>query len=310
MAKKILVIGSSNMDLLLSMNRVPAPGETLLDDGGAVYLPGGKGANAAVAFAKLGADCVFCTKLGADAHGKQLYDYYKSVGLDVSMIKVDRTAATGLAAVMREANGQNRIIVYPGANALLSAENIAEAFSVRPDAVFLGFEIPFSTVLAAAQMAAAKGIPIFVDAAPADKKYPLESLPKMEVFSPNETETAEYTGITPTGAESCLRAGLALLRRVKCKYLVIKLGARGAFVYDGVHFRMVPAFRPEKVVDTTAAGDAFTAAMTLAYVRGNNVFDSVRFGCAAGALTVSRKGASVSIPSSEEVADLLSKNPL
>ena len=305
--KRILLIGSANMDLSMNVYKLPEAGETVIDDGGVAYVPGGKGANSAVAFAKLGADCVFSAKLGADLHGQKLYQYYKDAGIDTTYLKVDRDNSTGLAVVMREGDGQNRIIVYPGANAHLTLENVAEAFECNPDAVYIGFEIPFAIAVGAAKMAAARAIPIFVDAAPANKDYPLESLPEVEVFSPNETETLEYTGILPAGADSSLRAALSLYKRVKCKYLVIKQGARGCFVYDGKHYFMLPSVRAGDTVDTTAAGDAFTAALTLEYLRCGDIKRAARYGVAAGAITVTRKGASSSIPSAGEVEELLNK---
>lgn len=305
--KKILLVGSSNMDLSMNLYRVPERGETVMDDGGVAYTPGGKGANSAVAFAKLGADCVFCTKLGADAHGQKLFNYYKECGVNTSAIKVDTENATGLAVVMKEGDGSNRIVVYPGANRMLNVDNIAEAFSSSPDALYIGFEIPFSIACSAAKIAASKGIPIFVDAAPASKDYPLEALPHVEVFSPNETETFEYTGIMPQGTESCLKAAYNLYSKVKCKYIVIKLGARGAFIYDGKHFDLIPAFRPDKVVDTTAAGDTFTAAMTLEYLRSGSITRAVKFGAAAAAIAISRNGASTSVPTEAEVVEFINK---
>lgn len=304
---KILLVGSANMDLSMNLYRIPERGETVLDDGGVAYTPGGKGANAAVAFAKLGGDCVFCTKLGRDAHGQKLYSYYKECGINTTFIKVDPDAPTGLAVVMKEADGSNRIVVYPGANRTLNNDNIIEAFNSRPDALYLGFEIPFNMALSAAKIASANGVPIFVDAAPASKDYPLESLPEMEIFSPNETETFEYTGIMPKGTDSCLQAAYALFQKIKAKYVVIKLGARGAFFFDGKHFDLIPAYRPDDVVDTTAAGDTFTAAMTLEYLRSGNIQNAIKFGAAAAAIAVSRKGASASVPTREEVEKFLEK---
>ena len=174
--KRILIIGSSNMDLALNVYRVPVPGETVVDDGGVAYTPGGKGANAAVAFSRLGASTVFATRLGIDAHGRQLYNYYKDEGIDTSYIKVDRDFPTGFSVVMKEGDGQNRIIVYPGANAHMPTENMVEAFWSVPDALFLNFEISFDSALTAARIADSRGIPIFVDAAPADKRFPLETM--------------------------------------------------------------------------------------------------------------------------------------
>ena len=305
--KKVLIVGSANMDLSANVYKVPSEGETVTDDGGVAYTPGGKGANAAIALTKLGADCVFATKLGADVHGQKLYGYYKELGLNTSCIKVDHDHPTGFAIVLKESNGQNRIIHYPGANSYISSENIIDAFSCSPDALYIGFEISFATALIAAKVASGKGIPIFVDAAPADKSYDLESLPPLEVFSPNETETYEYTGIMPAGADSALRAALALRRRVNAKYIVIKQGNRGAFVYDGKHYSMVPAYRADKVVDTTAAGDAFTAALTIEYLKTGDIMKAVKFGAAAGAVTVSRAGAALSVPSEDEVREFLEK---
>ena len=309
--KKILLVGSANMDLSLNMYEVPAAGETVMDDGGVAYTPGGKGANSAIAFARLGADTVFCTKLGRDMHGQKLFEFYKSQGINTSHIMVDPDAPTGFAAVLKESkNGQNRIIVYPGANANLSTENVMEAFKSGPDALYLGFEIPFGIVQTAARIAAAKGIPIFVDAAPASEDFPLGALPALEVFSPNESETLTYTGIMPIGAESSLRAALELYKRVKTKYIVIKQGERGAFVYDGKRYYMIPAMKAGQTVDTTAAGDTFTAAMTLEYLRSKDIVSAVKYGCAAGAIAVTRRGASTSVPTAAEVETCIKSNGL
>lgn len=303
--KRILVVGSANMDLSLNVCRMPAAGETVSDDGGVAYVPGGKGANAAVAFAKLGGNTVLCAKLGKDLHGQQLYNYYKELGIDTSFIKVDLANPTGFAVVMKEYGGQNRIILYPGANLGLTTENISAAFSSSPDALFTGFESSFDTALTAAKIAASRGIPIFLDAAVAKKDYPLEELPMLELFSPNETETYEYTGIMPIGADASLRAAIMLYRRVKTKYVVIKQGERGSCIYDGKHFYMVPAMRSETVVDTTGAGDTYTAALTLEYLRSGDMRHAASYATAAAAIAVSRHGASGAVPSADEVERFL-----
>ncbi len=306
MKRTILVVGSANMDLCLNVYKMPVAGQTVSDNGGVSYTPGGKGANAAVAFARLGANSVFVTKLGKDAHGKRLYKYYCDAGINTSCIKVDAEMPTGLAVVIREANGENRIIHYPGANTRITNDNILTAFNtVSPDALYVGFEASFSVALGAARIAASRGIPIFVDAAPASSDVQLDLLPHVEIFSPNETEAFEYTGVMPAGADSALRACLALYRRVKCKYVVIKQGERGACIYDGKHFDMVPACKIDRVVDTTAAGDTFTAAMTLEYLRTQDVKEAVRYGNAAASISVSRMGSSSSAPTAEEVRRLI-----
>lgn len=306
---RILTVGSANMDMVLRMNRVPAAGETVLDpDGSLLHIPGGKGANCAVAVAKLGAESLFCARLGADTNGKNLYDTYVDYHVNTDYIKVDKTVNTGMAAIFVEANGANRIVVYPGANRTLVPQDAVEAIATKPDALCLQFETPFETTLECAKMAYARGIPVILDAAPADRSIPLSEFPMLEIFSPNESETELYTGIVPTGAESCMRAALALSRMVKAKYYVLKLGARGAFIFDGRLCHMVPSYQvPAR--DTTAAGDAFTAALAVAYSENgrSNILSAVKFANAVGALTVTRCGASRSIPTREETDRFLSE---
>lgn len=298
------------MDLSMNMYKIPEKGETVVDDGGVAYTPGGKGANAAVAVHKLGGEVAFLTKLGADLHGQKLYGCFKEFGLNTSYVKVDRETPTGFAAVLKESDGENRIIYYPGANLSLTRDDLLDAFEFAPDAVYINFEVSFEVALAAAKIASARGIPIFIDAAPASRDFQLEALPPVEVFSPNKTETLEYTGIVPQGADSALRAALALWRRVKCKYLIIKQGARGVFIYDGKHYSMIPSYRPDKLVDTTAAGDAFGAALTLEYMEsGGDIVMSAKYAAAVGAVTVSRSGAATSVPTRDEVLDFIRRRP-
>ncbi len=307
--KRILLIGSANMDLAMNMYKLPEPGEALIDDAGVAYMPGGKGANGAIALTKLGAQCVFSTKLGADAHGQKLYGYYKEMGIDASHVMVDRDHPTGLSVVIKESDGAVRSIIYPGANAHITTEQIIDAFNCNPDALYLSFEIPFSMAVAAAKVASAKGIPIFIDAGPASKEHALEALPPVEIFSPNEQETFEYTGVRPTNIESSLHAALAIFRRCKCKYVVIKQGARGAFLYDGKHYDTLPAIRTAgKVVDTSGAGDTFTAALTVEYLRnGKDIKGAIAYANAAAAIAVTRVGTVSSIPTEEEVNALFKK---
>ena len=300
--KRVLVIGSSNLDFVMNMYKLPEAGETVADNGGVAYVPGGKGASAAIAFSRLGAESVFCAKLGADIHGQKLYNYYKEIGLNTTYIKVDHDTPTGLAVVIREGDGATRSVVYPGANAQLTTEMILEAFECNPDALYLGFELPYPMVVAAAKVAASKHIPIFVDATSASKELDLELLPPVEVFSPNEKEAEELTGIMPTSMETSLRAALAIARKAKAKNVVIKQGARGAFLYDGKRYNTFPAVRADKIVDTTGAGDAFTAAMVLEYLRnGGDIKEAIKYGNVAAALTISRPGAGSSVPTEEEI---------
>ncbi len=304
MAKRILVAGSSNIDFLLTTPYIPAPGETLISGGKYAFTPGGKGANAAVAAKAFGAEVIFCSRVGDDAYGDRLVALFNERGIDTRYIKVDRLEQTGLAVVMLEKNGANRIIVFSGANSKISDSDVENAFSAYPDAVLTQFEVRPDAVIAAARCAADEGIPFFVDAGPADAEFPLSKLERVEVFSPNETETEILTGIRPNNLENCLRASIALCNKVDIKYVVLKLGERGCYVYDGKYCDLISPF-DVPVVDTTAAGDVFTAALTTEYLRTGDILTAAKFANAAGALAVTKLGAVNSVPTLEEVRKLI-----
>ena len=306
MEKRILVVSSANMDFVMNMNAIPAAGQTVIESNSYNYVPGGKGANSAVAIRRLGGDCVFCTRVGNDANGAVLNNVYKKEGIDVRFIARDNTIPTGLAAIMVEADGANRIVVYPGANLAITKDDIDHAMTCYPDALFMQLEIDPEAIIYAADCAAKAGIPIFIDAGPANKDFPLDRLPPLEVFSPNETETEIFTGINPSTPDNCLRAAIALSKMVKAKYYVIKLGSRGVYIYDGLYYHCLPTY-DVKVVDTTAAGDSFTAAFALEYLRTGDVERAGKYGNAVGSLAVSRAGAYTSLPTAAEVEEFIKK---
>ena len=304
MEKKILVVSSANMDFVMKTDSVPSAGQTLVSDKSYKYVPGGKGANSAVAFSRLGGECVFCTRLGSDANGDTLHALYEREGISTDFIARDPEAPTGLAAILVESNGANRIIVYPGANMNIDEKTVDDAIAVRPNALYMQMEISYSAIIHAAKKASEAKIPIFIDAGPADRDFPFEQLPYLEIFSPNEHETEILTGIYPADEDSCRLAAGALSKLVKAKYFVIKLGARGAYVTDGKREFIAPPFKAE-AKDTTAAGDSFTAALTLEYLRTNNIERAARYANAVGAIVVSREGAIPSIPFADEVENFL-----
>ena len=306
---KILTISSANMDLVLTTEKVPLGGETFISREGYQYVPGGKGANSALAFARLGGDSVFCTSVGNDSNGDALVSLYEKSGINTEYIERNTTAPTGLAAIILEKEcAQNRIIVYPGANMLISSPQIDKAIDSKPDAVFMQFEIATDAIVYAAKQAAENGIPIFFDAGPANPTFPYEKLPKITLFSPNETECEILTGVAPTDEESCVKAVSVLLSKMDADYIVLKLGGNGCYVYKngeekGTH---CPSYPVEKV-DTTAAGDAFTAALTLEYLAKGDMIRAAKYANAVGAITVSRMGASSSIPERSEVEAFISE---
>ena len=304
MAKRILVAGSSNIDFLLTTPYIPAPGETIDSSGKYAFAPGGKGANAAVAAKAFGAEVVFCSRVGDDAYGDRLIALFNERGIDTRYIKVDRLEQTGLSVVMIEKNGTNRIIHFGGANKKICDTDVESAFSCYPDAVLTQFELRSDAVIAAARCAAEEGLPLFVDAGAATADFPLEKLERVEIFSPNEAETEILTGIRPNNLENCLRASIALCNKVDIKYVVLKLGSRGCYVYDGKYCDIISPFDVQEI-DKTAAGDIFTAALTTEYLRTGDVLSSAKFANAAGALAVTKLGAANSVPTLDEVKALL-----
>ncbi len=305
MKKKILVIGGSHMELTMNMYKIPDGGETVRDDGGVAYIPGGSGIGWALALSRLGAEAVLSTKLGRDLHGQQLYTYLREGGVDTSGVKVDASLSTELYVNIRTDGGVRRVI-YEGA--CLTKDNIKDAFSTSPDALALSLDLPVELAIYALACAEARGIPVFLDAAHAEDGYPLESLPPVEIFSPNEEEAEKLVGILPIGAQDSLRAAVSLYRRVKCKYLVIKQGERGAFIYDGKHYFMIPPINAGKSVDTSGAGDAFNAGLVLRYlISGGDIKGAVQYGSVVAGIAITKRGSAVSVPTEGEVVDFLEK---
>ncbi len=304
--KRILTIGSANMDFTSGTERIPEAGETFITRQSYMLSPGGKGANTAVAAARLGADSVFCAKLGKDAYGTSLLEFYKNEGIDVRHVRMCKDTSTGLASIIVEEGGENRIIVYPGANSHISDEDVEAALMTYPDALIMQLEISFDRVCQAAQYCDRKNIPVVLDAGPARRGLDFFRLGRLEIFSPNENETEILTGIKPLAYESCIAAAIALRKLVDTKYVVLKLGAKGCFIYDGVYANFAEGCKIAPV-DTTAAGDCFTAALTLEYLRnGKNILEAAKYANAAGALTCLSEGAAVSLPTDSAVRKFMS----
>ena len=297
----ILTVGSCNMDLVTRTQRVPRGGESVLADSYA-YIPGGKGANQCVAAARLGAAATFVGRVGNDAAGLQLRDNLVNEGVCVDFLEMDDLNATGMANILVEEGGQNRILVIPGANMHISAENLEHAFERPYGAVLLQFEIPKDIVAETVRLANLHGVPVVLDAGPA-MDFPLEILGHVAILSPNETEAEALTGISPE-AGNCEAVALALKKRCRADIVVLKRGADGAYLYWNGQGESFPSY-PVKAIDTTAAGDAFTAALAVEYAAGADIRRAIRFANAAGALAVTRLGAQVSMPHRDETETFL-----
>lgn len=308
MKKRVLVLGSSNIDFVSNTERVPEAGETFLTSKDYMFVPGGKGGNTAVALARLGADCVFCARLGKDNYGRELLEFYKNEGIDARHIHLTANSSTGLANIIVDDDAKNRIIVYPGANMLISEEDVEAALITYPEALICQFEISFDRICQAVKYCNEKNIPAVIDAGPANKFLDLASLGRLEIFSPNESETEIFTGIRPNTFENCIAACIALRKMVDTKYVVLKLGDKGCFIYGENMSKFVEPYRVQ-AIDTTAAGDSFTAALTLEYLKnGRDILKAAKYANAVGGLVVSKSGASSSIPTEKEVASFILEN--
>ncbi|MGW2625961.1 ribokinase [Micromonospora taraxaci] len=290
---RVAVVGSANMDLVAMAPALPRPGETMLGTD-FVMVPGGKGANQAVAAARAGASCAFLGAIGSDAFGVTLKARIAAAGVDTSHLRVVY-GTSGVALVMVNAQGENAIMVTPGANDALVGLTEDELATVRAaDVLVAQLEIPVSTVTAAAVAARAAGTRVILNAAPA-RDLPPELLASVDLLVVNEGEARTLAG---RGREEP-RALLDLTPRA-----VLTLGGEGAWYVDRdgteVH---VPAV-PVDVVDSTAAGDAFTAALAVGWGEGRDLVDAVRWASAAGAACVRKLGASVALPQRAEIDEL------
>lgn len=305
MAKaKIVVVGSANIDLVTRVPRSPKPGESLIGHS-FMTVTGGKGANQAVAAARLGAQVYFAGCVGNDAFGAQQRDCLRADGIDLRYLKTHPSEATGTAIILVADEGQNSIVVTPAANYGLLPEDIAgmEALFREADAVLLQLEIPLETVEAALDMARRCGVLSVLDAGPA-QPLPPDLIAKADIVSPNETEAEALTGIRVDSVEDAERAAERLLA-MGARHAVMKLGAHGS-LYLGEGRVFMPAFQVH-AVDTTAAGDAFTAALAVAW-KEQPVRQALRFANAAGALAATVAGAQPSMPAREDVESFFETN--
>ncbi len=294
------VVGSINMDLILNMPRVPETGENVLGtDYG--YANGGKGANQATALAKLGSKVKMIGKVANDPNGNKLIENLKNNNIDVSGVAKDGSQ-TGLAAIILDGEGRNRIVVYEGANTEIEPQKAVKSIGTDIDLLLVQFETNEEVVINCVNHAVKNNITTVIDCGPA-KDFRLEKMQGVTILSPNESETKALTGIYPDNREDILNASKILKERSKAEFIVLKLGSRGCSLWDGKMLKFFSSYK-SNVVDTTAAGDCFTAALALEYVKSGDICAACDMGNKAGSIAVSRMGAQSSMPTVEEISDV------
>jgi ribokinase len=303
---KIVVIGSSNVDLLMKMDHLPEKGETVTDaEFFQVY--GGKGANQAVAAARAGGNVAFVNCVGEDAYTPQMVQNYKNDGIDTRFVFQEKGIASGHALIMIGGHGMNYLSVAPGANYKLTPAKIDGALPVIDEAamIVMQYEIPEETIKYVIDLANRKNIPVLWNCAPA-RAFDLSYIPKINILVLNEVE-AGFLAEMPVEMEADAEKAAQKLVDRGVEKVIITLGSKGAFVVTKTEKVGVPAFKVE-AVDTTAAGDTFCGALAVALVEGKPLKEALQFASAAAAISVTRIGAQPSAPTRKEIDEFLSKN--
>ena len=300
---KIVVVGSSNMDLVVKSPRIPAKGETILG-GDFIMTPGGKGANQAVAAAKLGAEVYFVAKLGDDIFGRQSLSNFQKVGIKTEYVEQTKAAPSGVALITVDDAGDNVIVVAPGANMKLSPEDVKKARSViaSSGSVTAQLEVPLETVECAAKLANEAGVPFILDPAPAQKLSD-KLLNMVDVLTPNESEAEILTGIKVTDENSAQIAAKDLLQR-GVKAVILTMGSKGYLLATKDGAKFVPSVKVY-AVDATAAGDAFTGSLAVGLAQGKTLKEAALFANNVAALSVTKMGAQSSMPDAEQVENFI-----
>lgn len=302
---KIVVIGSSNTDMIVKVPRIPQPGETILG-GTFIQAAGGKGANQAVAAARSGGAVTFIANVGKDNLGQQAIEGFEKDGINTQYIFKDEEALSGVALIFVADDGENSIAVASGANATLTPKKIREVESgiKAADTLLMQLETPLDTISAAAHIAKQAGVKVILNPAPA-QALPDELLANVDILTPNESEAELLTGISVTDIESAKAAATKLLGK-GINTVIITLGANGALVANEIMQKHIPGYKV-KALDTTAAGDTFNGVLAVGLSEGKGMEAAIRYAHAAAALSVTQMGAQPSIPSREMIAAFLAK---
>lgn len=306
MTHKIVVIGSSNTDMIVQVPQIPRPGETII---GGVFstAAGGKGANQAVAAARAGGDVAFVARVGKDIFGDQARAGFIAAGIDIEHVGQDEIAPSGVALIFVAQDGENSIAVAPGANAMLSRDDVvaAENLLSQADIIIMQLETSIEAVRAALNLAQQYSVPVMLNPAPA-QTLPDDIIRQIAILTPNEHETETLTGVAVTDENSAKCAAEKLLAK-GVQSVLITMGAKGAFVATQDDRKLISGFRVT-AIDSTAAGDVFNGSLGVALAEGKSLFDAAHFANAAAAISVTRLGAQPSAPFRHEIEDFINRN--
>ncbi|AMW30822.1 ribokinase [Arthrospira platensis] len=300
----ILVFGSINMDLVVQTPRLPQPGETVTGYN-FLSVAGGKGANQAVAAARLGAKTDIVGRVGGDAFAEELLEELKGNRVGCKGVLRDNTTHSGLATIAVDNHGENQIIIIPGANGSVGHEDVQRLQPLWEEAtsLLLQLEIPLKAVEAAIHAAHNAGVRVILDPAPAPDVFPQQLYPLVDIITPNETEASQLVGFPVNNVETAQKAADTLLS-FGVKTAVIKLGSKGVFWATKSESFLVPAFAVN-AVDTVAAGDAFNGGMAAALDEGRSLKEAILWGAATGALSTTQVGAQSSLPDRQALDNVL-----
>lgn len=297
--KRIVVVGSTNMDMVVKTAHIPVPGETVLS--GSFFMnPGGKGANQAVTIARLGGDISFISKVGNDVFGKQSAQLFDEEGINTYYLLCDDELPSGVALITVDNSGENSIVVASGANANLLPSDLEGALNEisKADFVLMQLEIPMETIEFVAEYATSKGVKVILDPAPA-QELSSKLLGHIDIITPNKTEAEILSGIKVKNLEHAKKAARIIYKK-GVKNVVITMGEWGAIICREGKTIMVEAQKVE-ALDSTAAGDVFNGALAIALSEGKDLEEAVRFACKVAAISVTRMGAQSSIPYRNEI---------
>lgn len=304
---RLLVFGNTFMNFTMKVKRAPERGECVTSNLEHFYSVGGHGAISALTAAKYDTDVVFCSKIGEDENGDKLLKIFNHNNIDTRFLKRDKRIPTGLNAITIEDRNKSRIISYPGANSTLSYDDIESAFMCYPDAVLINSDLNTEFILDVINYAHELNVPIILSCSSEVRDFDIEDIGEVDIFSPNREAMYKMTGIDPIDVSSALHSCVKIIGKIKCKYIVIKLGERGCFVFDGVYSEIIPALDVE-VIDDHMAGTIFTAALSNYYINSKDIVNSAKFANTVASLSVTKeRDAYSSIPDIEQITEILKK---